>query len=318
MNNSFPAYYILRNYLHSLILLAGMLALLGLIGWLLAGPSGIGWFLLVGVFILISAPRFTPRLILRLHRARVLYPDDAPRLYEIISWLAERANIKNIPALYYFPDSAINAFTTGLNKNASIAVSDGMLRQLNPRELTGVLAHEISHIHSNDILVMLVADVIRRLTSAMALAGYILIWIYIPLFILTDATVPWVLLLVLMIAPTLSILMQLALSRVHEFSADVEAARLTNDPLGLASALEKIAYYQGSWIERMFIPTRRMHEPALLRTHPLMLDRVNRLKELASQMRTPEHPFNSAEKHNWIQFPSPGSPPRRRFPGLWQ
>ena len=317
MNILFSSYYKLSNYLSSIVLLAGMLALLSLIGWLLAGPSGIGLFLLGGVIIFISAPRITPRFILRLHRAKVLHPKDAPLLYEIITWLAKRAGMKNIPTLYYIPSGMINAFTTGLKKNAAIALSDGMLRQLNSRELTGVLAHEISHIHSNDLLVILMADVICRLTSIMAFTGYILIWIYLPLFILTDASVPWVLLLVLMLAPSISVLMQLALSRTHEFSADVEAAKLTNDPLGLASALKKIEYYQGSWIERIFAPYRRMREPSLLRTHPLMTDRVNRLKDLASQMRSSGHPFDSSEKHNWIQFPSPGDTPRRRFPGLW-
>jgi len=84
---------------------------------------------------------------------------------------------------------------------------------------------------------MLVADVMSRLTSGMAFAGYLLIYIYIPLFILTDAKLLWALLIVLMMSPTFSALMQLALSRSREFSADAEAARLTGDPLGLASAL---------------------------------------------------------------------------------
>ncbi len=310
-------YYKVRNYLHSIILLAGMMVLLSLIGWLLAGPPGVVWFLLVGVFLFISAPRLTPQFILRLHRAKILHPDDAPRLYEIITSLAERADLKKVPTLYYIPSSVINAFTTGLNENAAIALSDGMLRQLNPRELTGVLAHEISHISSNDLFVMMVADIISRLTSIMAFAGYILLWIYIPMFILTDTTVPWALLIVLMMAPTFSVLMQMALSRTHEFNADIEAAKLTDDPLGLASALEKIEYYQGSWIERMFIPSRRMREPVLLRTHPLMVDRINRLKELASQMHQSGHSYDSGKKYNWVQFPSPDQTPRWRFPGFW-
>ena len=318
MKSLFSTYYRLRNYLHSLILLAGMLVLLSLIGWLLAGPSGIVWFLLVGIFILISAPYIPPHIILRMYRAQVLSPEDAPRLYEIISWLTKQAGMENTPTLYYIPSKLMNAFSTGLNeKNAVIAISDGMLRSLNPRELTGVLAHEISHIHSNDLLVMLVADVIGRLTSVIAFAGYILIWIYIPLFILTEAKVPWALLLVLMMAPTFSALMQFALSRSREFSADVEAAKLTDDPLGLASALEKIEHYQGNWIERVFISNRRIREPSLFRTHPLMTDRVNRLRDLASQMRSSGHPFDSSEKYNWTQFPSPGDTPRRRFPGWW-
>jgi heat shock protein HtpX len=317
MKSPISRYSRLRNYLHALILLSGMLALLSLVGWLLAGPAGIAWFLLVGVFIFLAAPRLPPALILRLHSARVLRAEDAPRLYEILIWLCQQAGMKNTPTLYYIPSRLMNAFSTGLKENAVVAISDGMLRSLNPRELTGVLAHEISHIHSNDILVMQVADVISRLTSIMALTGYLLIWIYIPLFIFTDAKVPWVLLIVLMMAPSVSALMQLALSRSREFSADVEAARLTDDPLGLASALEKIDYYQGSWFEKIFIPYRRLREPSLLRTHPLMVDRVNRLKGLALQKESSAHPFDSRKKHDWVKFPAPDQSPRRRFFGLW-
>ena len=91
---------------------------------------------------------------------------------------------------------------------------------------------------------------------------------------------------------------RMVLSRVHEFNADIEAVKLTGDPLGLASALEKIEYYQGNWIERIFIPYRRMREPSLLRTHPLMTDRINRLKNLVSQKRSSGQPFATSEKHN--------------------
>ncbi|MCG6938239.1 MAG: zinc metalloprotease HtpX [Gammaproteobacteria bacterium] len=317
MNSLFPAHYKLHNYLQSALLLAGMLGLLSLVGWLLAGPEGIGWFIVAGVFIFISAPRVTPAYILRLHRAQVLDASDAPQLYEMVHWLTKRAGMKAMPVLYYIPSSSINAFTTGLNKNASIALSDGMLRQLNTRELSGVLAHEISHVSRNDLLVMMVADVISRLTSIMAFAGYLLIWIYIPLFIFSGEKAPWLLLIILMTAPTFSILMQLALSRANEFNADVEAAKLTGDPLGLASALEKIDYYQGSLIQRIFSPAQRMHEPVFFRTHPLMIDRVNRLKQLANTMRTSDSSPDFAESQNWLKFPAPGHFPRRRYPGLW-
>ena len=284
MNRSFISYYSLRNYFHSLVLLTGMLVLLGVTGWLLMGPIGIVWFLFIGIFILLGAARISPQFMLLLHGARALRPEDSPYLYEIVIRLAKRAGIKNIPTLYYIPSRLMDVFTTGLNENASIAISYGLVRELNVRELTGVLAHEISHIRSNDLLVLLVAHVIAGLTSVMALTGYILFWIYIPLFILTDEKVPWVLLIVLMMAPTVSVLMQLALSRSREFSADLEAARLTNDPLSLASALEKTGAYRGNWIERIFLPARRNPVPLLFRTHPLVTDRINRLKDLSTQM----------------------------------
>ena len=290
MNKLSLRQYEVRNHLRSIFLLAGMVVLLSLIGWLLAGVSGMVGSLLVGIFVFISAPRFTSQLILRLIRAEFIRPEDAPRLYEVISMLSERAEIKKIPILYYVPSSVINAFTTMLNENAVIVLSDGMLRQLNIREVTGVLAHEISHISSNDLFVMLVADIMSRLTSVMSFTGYVLILIYIPQFIFMDIRVPWMLLIVLIMAPTFSLLMQLALSRVHEFNADIEAVKLTGDPLGLVSALEKIEYYQGAgWVERVFIPYRRMREPILFRSHPLIVERVKRLKELASQVQLTEY-----------------------------
>lgn len=284
MKISTASSYKFRNYLHSIILFVGMLALLSLVGWLLMGPVGIGWFLTVGVFALVGAVRISPHFILLMHGARPMMPEDAPYLYEIIARLSERAGIKDIPTLYYIPVRLMEIFTTGLNQNTSIAISYGMIRQLNVRELTAVLAHEIGHIRSNDLLVMLMASIIASLTSMMALAGSILVLIYLPLYILTDEIVPWTLLIVLMLAPTASALMQMSLSRSRELRADQEAVGLTDDPLSLASALEKIESYQWSWAERILMPKRRVRIPLLLRTHPLVTDRVNRLKELASEI----------------------------------
>jgi heat shock protein HtpX len=109
MNIFFSTYYKLSKYLSSIVLLTGMLALLSLIGWLLAGTSGMAVFLPGGVFIFISALRITPRLILRLHQAKVLQPKDAPLHYEIVAWLAMQAGMKNMPTLYYIPSRMINA-----------------------------------------------------------------------------------------------------------------------------------------------------------------------------------------------------------------
>jgi len=285
MNTSTASKYMLRNYLHSLILLVSMMALLSLVGWLLMGPIGIGWFLVIGIFTLLSAARVSPRIILLMHGARPLSPEEAPYIYEIIVRLSQRAGIKNIPKLYYIPARLMEIFTTGLNHNTSIALSYGIVRHLSTRELTGVLAHEISHIRSNDLMVMLMASVIASLTSMMALAGSVLVLIYIPMYILTGEIVPWPLLIVLMLAPTASALMQMSLSRSRELRADLEAVRLTEDPLSLASALEKIESYQWNWAERILMPSRRVRIPFFLRTHPLIKDRVNRLKELDEEMR---------------------------------
>ncbi|MDT8453302.1 MAG: zinc metalloprotease HtpX [Gammaproteobacteria bacterium] len=275
----------LRNYLHSLILLVAMLSLLGLIGWLLLGPIGILWFLIAGIIIFIGAARIPPHFIFMKHDAKILRPEEAPHLYDIVVRLCRRAGIKNIPTIYLIPGKLMDVFTAGLNSNTSIIISYNMLRRLNTRELTAVLAHEISHIRGNDLLVMMIASVIANLTATMAMVGSILILIYIPLYILADEPVPWLLLIILMVAPFFSTLLQLALSRSREFSADLEAVRLTEDPLSLASALEKIETYQWNWLEKIFMQPKRDPIPPLLRTHPQVTDRVRRLKELAAKMR---------------------------------
>ncbi|MDA3868653.1 MAG: M48 family metalloprotease [Gammaproteobacteria bacterium] len=165
----------LRNYLHSLILLVAMLTLLGLIGWLLLGPIGILWFLIAGIIIFIGAVRIPPHLIFLKHDAKILRPEEAPHLYNIVAQLCQCAGIKNIPKIYLIPGRFMDVFTAGLNSNTSIIISHNMLHRLNTRELTAVLAHEISHIRGNDLLVMMIASVIANLTATMAMVWSIFI-----------------------------------------------------------------------------------------------------------------------------------------------
>ena len=154
------------------------------------------------------------------------------------------------------------------------------MRKLNARELRGVLAHEVAHINHNDIWVMALADVMSRITNLMAITGMFLVVAYLPLFVLTRETVPWLLLLVLILSPNLSALLQLALSRAREYNADIEAVNLTDDARGLASALAKIEYFQGGWVERILFPGRKLPDPSLLRTHPRTEERIQRLMSL--------------------------------------
>jgi heat shock protein HtpX len=130
---------------------------------------------------------------------------------------------------------------------AAIALTDGLLRSLTPRELTGVLGHEIAHIANDDLRVMGLADSISRLTHLMALLGQITILFSVPALLLGIVQVSWPALLLLAAAPQLALLAQLGLSRVREFDADRLAAELTGDPHGLASALAKIERVSHSW-----------------------------------------------------------------------
>ena len=273
--------YRIRNLIHSVFLLTGMLALLGMVGWLLAGEAGLFWALSTGLLLLFLGPPFSVSMILKLYKARAIQPEQAPDLFTLLQWIVERAGLKSSPSLYYVPGQGMNAFTLGSGNNIVIAVSDAMLRNLSVREMAGVLAHEISHIRNRDLWVMTVADVISRLTGLMAMAGYLLIIFYLPILIFTQQQVPWLGLLIMVMAPNLSALLQLALSRTREYNADLDAAEITRDPLGLASALNKIEHLQGQWLERALFPNKRVSEPSLLRSHPESVERIKRLKQYA-------------------------------------
>jgi len=164
-----------------------------------------------------------------------------------------------------------------------IAISDGMLRSLDLRELAGVLAHEISHIRNRDLWLMSLADLIGRLTRLMTLLGLALLVVGLPLWLGAAAQLPWALLLLLLFAPQLTMLLQLALSRAREFDADLDAAGLTGDPAGLASALLKLERRQRGVWEQILMPGRRLPEPSLLRSHPPTAQRVARLEALSGR-----------------------------------
>jgi heat shock protein HtpX len=235
----------LINALQTTMLLAAMAVILGAIGWVVAGGTGIAWALAGGALLVILHPGLSPRLTLRLYGAWRLRPHDAPGLHALLELLARRAGLSRGPELYYVPSSVINAFAVGSRNASAIAMSDGMLRALAPRELAGVLAHEVSHVRHNDIWLMGLADLFSRLTHVLSTVGQILLLVNLPLLMLSQVTISWTAVTILIFAPVLSALMQLALSRTREYDADLGAAELTGDPRGLAMALARMERYQG-------------------------------------------------------------------------
>lgn len=306
----------LRNLAHSVLLLGGMVLLLSACTWLVFGGEGLVWALVGWAIALFISPRVSPRLVLEMYRARPILPQDLPVAFEILRELARRAGLPRAPALYYVPSSTLNAFTVGSREDAAIAVTDGMLRALDRREFAGVLAHEISHVRNNDLWVMSLADTVSRLTGLMSITGIFLLFVNLPLILVEGRGVPWLLVALLIFAPTIGSLLQLALSRAREFDADLDAAALTGDPLGLASALEKLDRYQGRAWERLFMPGRRIPDPSLLRTHPPIEDRIRRL--LALHRSRPTRPFHEPLPFVLpISLPRVRDLPRRRLTGLW-
>ena len=304
----------LENILHSIVLLGTMFILLFVIGWVVAGAVGVLWAAIMGVVLVISGSMISSHIILRLYQAKIISVYQAPQLYEIAAVLSKQAGLEKVPHLYYIPSQIINAFATGRNGSAHIALSDGLLRALTVDELTGVLAHEVSHLKHNDLWVMTLADILSRLTAALALFGYLIIIVLLPFYFFSDMEMPWLALIVLWLAPHISALLQMALSRNREYGADLYAAELTGDPLALASALRKIELYQGDWLERLFFPGQRLPYPSILRTHPKLEERVARLRALAEdqyQQLKPGAPV-------YISWPRQSTgKPKRRIHGLW-
>jgi len=209
----------------------------------------------------------------------------------------------------------LNAFSVGSRDDATVVLSHGLVATPDVRELASVLAHEVAHVANNDMRIMAVANMASRMTGLMGQIGVFMLFFNVPLSLMGLATVPWLFILVLIAAPTVSAMLQLALSRNREFQADASAAAMTGDPLGLAGALQNIEGIQGALWERIFLPGRRVPDPSLLRTHPNTNERVARLQQLAHQL--PEARYPLTEDDLPLRGTTPHRPPRWRVTGLW-
>jgi heat shock protein HtpX len=308
------------NRLQSLTLLTFMGGFLGLLGWLLWGKAGVLVLIAVGLVAVFLNPSMSPAWVMRLYGASAIGAERAPGLSRIVGVLAERAGLERRPDLYYVPSGMLNAFAVGNPRHSAIAVTDGLVRGLDTAELVGVLAHEMSHIRNNDLWVMGLADVFSRATSLLSLIGQFLLLLNLPLMMFSGVTINWYAILLLIFAPVLSALAQLALSRAREYDADLNAVRLTGDPDGLAGALVKIERRQGGWLEKVLMPGRRIPEPSLLRTHPETSERVRRLMSLklaevgpAGMLGLYEAPVD----RHWAMDQPVTRPPRWHLNGLW-
>lgn len=305
-----------RNLLQSALLLGGMLGLLVVCAWVLFGGAAAIWAIAGWAVALLIGPRASPRLVLRLYNARRLTPRSFPQGFAILAELAQRAELAHMPSFWYVPSPIMNAFSMGRGDQIAVAVTDGMINALNAREFAGVLAHELSHIHNGDLWVMMLADSIGRLTNLMTMAGGLLLIVNLPLLLLGRAHLSWIFILLLLFAPTIANLLQMGLSRTREYDADLEAAALTGDPAGLASALNKLEHQGASLWERLFMPGRRLPEPSLLRSHPPTEERIRRL--LALYAPEPIDRFGEEEPFELggRSF-DPNARPRWRMTGLW-
>lgn len=306
-----------RNVLHSALLLAGMAGILFVSSWSLWGVEVALWAMAGGLLGFWLSPTVAPEWVMRAYRARSVDWQTFPQAAELIETLGRRAGLERVPRLYILPSVTLNAFAVGNKREAAIAVTVGLLRALDWREFAGVLAHELSHVRNNDLWLMGLADMLSRLTSLLATIGLLLALASLPLLLFGYTPVPFLTLVILLAAPVLGSLLQLALSRAREFDADLEAATLTRDPAGLASALEKLDRYQGRYWEEILLPGRRMPEPSLLRTHPPTAERIERLLSLLGEAESPTYPEGRIGQRLPASLGLGAGAPRFRASGYW-
>lgn len=271
----------LRNFIHTVLLVAGTAFLAGAIAFVTFGYQGIVYAVVfsgLGIFML---GRASPKMVLSLYKARPLAAHEIPELHEVLEQLSANAGLPAVPKLHYVPSKMMNAFAVGSRTDSAVAVTDGLLRAMTLRQLTGILAHEVAHIRSGDLRVMGMADVLNRVTGFMSTLGLI----GVPVMLGTGLDIPVLGLLLLIFAPTVGGLLQLALSRAREYDADLDGAALTGDPEGLASALAVLERRRGAVLEGLVLPGPRVPEPSMLRTHPPTESRIARLMSLRPDSR---------------------------------
>ena len=308
-----------RNLFDTIALAGGLTVLTASAAFLIAGwPGLLSAVLAVGALAL-AAPNIPPAYVMRLYRAKPMSRRNGRDVYLILNELVARAGMLKTPTLYVVPSLTLNAFSAGTPDKAAIAISEGLLRKLSLRQMAGVLAHELSHIRNNDLRLMALADAMSRVMQLLSWLGLALIIFYIPQYFAGSTRIPWAGAVLLYLAPTLSTLLQLALSRTREYDADIDAVGLTGDPDGLASALGEIERYQGSvWEDLVFPNSRRAPEPSLLRSHPATPGRVARLAAvLGPQGESPIAIGAESPRVSLVGLGPSAMRPRYRIPGLW-
>ncbi|HBK43208.1 MULTISPECIES: zinc metalloprotease HtpX [unclassified Polynucleobacter] len=273
------------NLAKTAILMAAITALFIVVGGMLGGEEGMLIALLIAIGMNFFSYWFSDTMVLKMTNAQQVDEHSAPQLYAMVKELAEKAGLP-MPKVFLIDEDAPNAFATGRNpENAAVAATTGILRVLSPRELRGVMAHELAHVKHRDILISTVAATMAGAISALA---------NLAMFAGGRNSEgrqgnPIAALAVMILAPLAASLIQMSISRAREYEADRGGAEMSSDPESLAQALQKIhAYAQGipfQAIERhpetaqmMIInPLTAGGLSQLFSTHPPMEERVARL-----------------------------------------
>ncbi|MGH1361281.1 MAG: zinc metalloprotease HtpX [Burkholderiaceae bacterium] len=268
------------NWFKTGMLMAGIMALFGVIGASLGGQQGMLLALAFAGVGNVFAYWNSDKMVLKMYNAQQVDESSAPQFYRMVQDLANKAELP-MPKVYLINESAPNAFATGRNpENAAVAATTGILEVLTERELRGVMAHELAHVKHRDILVSTISATMAGAISALA---------NFAMFFGGRDRNPIVNIAVALLAPMAAMVIQMAISRAREYEADRVGGEISGDPAALASALEKIdRYARGIPLE-----TTEMHPETaqmmimnplsggglrgLFSTHPATEERIRRL-----------------------------------------
>ncbi len=274
------------------VMMAGLTALLVTFGGYFGGQSGA-----ILVFFLAAAMNFgmywfSDQVVLRMYKAKIIGPQEAPDLYEMVDRLRQRAELP-MPVVAVAPSDQPNAFATGRNpEKAVVCVTAGILRALPPRELEGVIAHELGHIKHRH---MFTGTMAATMAGAVGMLATMARWAAIFAGGRDDDRNPLGLIIMSIVAPIAAMVIQFAISRQNEFQADATGGQIAGDPMALAGALENLERTAKRIPMRVnpagahlaivnpLSSIRGGGMMSLFRTHPPTEERVARLREQASR-----------------------------------
>lgn len=279
------------NYFKTAVLLIALTVLLIWVGSMFGGQQGAIFAFAIAMCMNFFSYWFSDKIVLKMYGASEISERDSPTYYDIVRELTANAKLP-MPRMYIIPTNSMNAFATGRNpRHAAVAVTEGLINSLSREELKGVIGHELSHIRNRDILI---STIVATIAGAVMMLANIARWGAMfggfggrgeedrrggGLAVLFLA----------ILAPLAALLIQMAISRSREYAADSGSARLTGNPLGLASALGKLhqaaiarPMHAGQSTAHLFIvnPLSGRSFVSIFSTHPPVEERIKRLRAM--------------------------------------
>lgn len=277
------------NNIKTLFLLVTLTLILVWAGGALGGKQGMTMALVFALMMNLFAYWFSDKIVLRMYGARQVSESEAPELYGIVRSLVQKAGMP-MPRVYIINEDQPNAFATGRNpKHAAVAVTTGIMRVLSHEELQGVIGHELAHVRHRDILISTIAATIAGAISYLAqMAQWAMI--FGGRGDDEEGGNPIAALAMMIVGPIAALIVQMAISRSREYSADEGGARLAGNPRYLAGALrkldvasKKIPMHANPATSHMFIvnPLSGGGLLKLFSTHPPVEERIARLESMS-------------------------------------